>query len=353
MSARAVRAVCVVLAAGVVSLLAGCATTTSEQAGVPEGDLVFTSWGGVYQEAQDTAIIKPYEADHPELAIVEDSPYDYSKIKQMVDNRAVTWDVVDVDPFFPLGNCGTYAQPLDYSVIDTSTIDPRLVSECGVPAITFATVLAYDTTKYGQAGPQSWSDFFDTTKFPGTRALNSGPQGGAMEIALLADGVAPEDLYPLDYARAFRKLDSLGDNLIFWDSGAQGQQMMETHETDMIAVWNGRGYFAAKNGATFVPVWNQPLISYDAYMVVAGAPHPEEAMRLIAYALTPQAQGRFQSEIPYAAVNSQATPSTGDALFKTWLNSPDHVTSGVLVDQPWWASHQKSATTNWIGWFAG
>ena len=50
--------------------------------------------------------------------------------------------------------------------------------------------------------PAGWADYFDTTKFPGKRGAWDYSEGGMFEFALMADGVAPKDLYPLDLARA-------------------------------------------------------------------------------------------------------------------------------------------------------
>ncbi len=47
-----------------------------------------------------------------------------------------------------------------------------------------------------------------------------------MEIALLADGVAPDKLYPIDADRAFKKLDTIKKQSIFWTTNSQSQQLL-------------------------------------------------------------------------------------------------------------------------------
>ncbi len=42
-----------------------------------------------------------------------------------------------------------------------------------------------------------------------------------MEIALMADGVPPDKLYPIDADRAFKKLDTIKKNTIFWETNSQ------------------------------------------------------------------------------------------------------------------------------------
>lgn len=62
-----------------------------------------------------------------------------------------------------------------------------------------------------------------------------------MEAALLADGVPPEKLYPLDIDRAFKSLDRLKPQITtWWSSGAQSQSLIRDGEVEMLAMWNGR-----------------------------------------------------------------------------------------------------------------
>lgn len=324
----------------------------AEEAAGLEGELTFVSFGGAYQEAQTSSMVDPFMAANPGVSIAQDEPTDYAKIQQMVDSGNVSWDVVDTDPFYPLGECGTYAEKLDFSVIDTTNVIQELITDCSVPSMTYAYVVAYNADKYGANPPASMADFFDTEKFPGKRAIQNASQGGGYEIALLADGVEPGSLYPLDYERAFAKLDSLGDDLIFWDSGAQSQEMIEKGEVDMILMWNGRAYNGAKNGATFKPMWNQNIVVYDVFMVPLGAPNKDLAMQFINFAIGPEAQGALQSVIPYAAINTTAPSSTGDALFQEWLPT-SHVAEGVVQNQEWWAENLEAATEAWTAWAAG
>jgi putative spermidine/putrescine transport system substrate-binding protein len=191
--------------------------------------MTFVSFGGAYQDAQKTAMTDPYAAAN-NITMNQDGPTDYAKIKAMVESGNVLWDVVDADPFFAIGNCDKYAEKLDFSVIDTSKMPKDFVSDCAVPSMTYSYVLMYNKEKYPNP-PQNWRDFFDTTKFPGKRALQNAAQGGGYEAALLADGVPKDKLYPIDYGRAEKKLDSIKKDLVFWDSGAQSQQMMEKGET--------------------------------------------------------------------------------------------------------------------------
>lgn len=327
---------------------------TTEAAGAEglSGNFTFVSFGGAYQEAQTTSMVDPFLAANPGVTVAQDGPTDYAKISQMVASGNVTWDVVDTDPFYPIGTCGTESEPLDFDVIDTTNIIQELISECSVPSMTYSYNLIYNTEKFGDNPPQNWTDFFDMAKFPGKRALQNAAQGGGYEVALLADGVEPASLYPLDYDRAFAKLETLGGDLIYWETGSQSQEMMENNEVDMLLAWNGRAYNAALNGATIAPVWEQNIVVYDVFMIPMGAPNKDLAMQFINYAIGPEAQGKLQTLIPYASINLLAPPVTDDALLQAYLPT-DHIAKGVVQNQLWWSENLDEATKRWTAWTSG
>ena len=328
----------------------GGSGSDSESADETES-MTFVSFGGAYQEAQTTAMVDPFAAAN-DVEINQDGPTDYAKITTMVESGNVQWDVVDTDPFFPIGNCDKYAEKLDFSVIDTSKMPEEFVSDCAVPSMTYAYVLMYNTEKYSTP-PQGWADFFDTTKFPGKRALQNAAQGGGYEAALLADGVPEEELYPIDYERAQAKLDTIRDDLVFWDSGAQSQQMMEAGEVDMLLVWTGRGYEAVKNGAPFKVQWNESISVYDVFMIPKGSPNKAAAMEFISYATGAEAQAKLTETIPYSPINSDAKPKV-DALIESFISTkPSVQEKAVIQDQEWWSENLDAATESWTAWAAG
>ncbi|WP_380280608.1 ABC transporter substrate-binding protein [Kitasatospora purpeofusca] len=330
---------------------AGC-SSGSGSSGSSAKELTFTSYGSGYQEAQAKAWLTPW-AKEAGVKAVQDQPTDYAKIKTMVESKRVAWDVVDTEPFFPVGTCDKYAEKLDFDKIDKSKFPKGTVTDCAVPDAMYSLVLVYNPKKYPDAKPSSIKDFFDTTAFPGKRLAPGFATGGAIEAALLGDGVAPASLYPLDYDRAFRKLDTLGKNLGFWETSAQSQQALESQQADMALVWSGRAYMAAKNGSAYTPVWQDNMLAYAVLMVPKGAPHKDLAMDFIAYATGAKGQAAFAEDQPYAAVNSDARPEL-DALAEEWNTARDDIQQkGFYQDVTWWAENQDTATKRWTDWATG
>lgn len=349
MSAKSRVPLALVAGAAAIMMAAACGGSGS---GSNEKTLTFTSYGSGYQDAQAEAWLKPW-AQSKGVKAVQDQPTDYAKIRTMVESRRVTWDAVDTEPFFPVGSCGKYAEKLDFTKIDKSKFPPGTVSDCAVPDAMYSLVLVYNKDKYKGTPPTSVADFFDTAKFPGKRLMPGFASGGSLEAALVADGVAPDKLYPLDYDRAFRKLDTVRKDSSFWETSAQSQQALESKRVDMALVWSGRAYMAVKNSAPYVPVWKDNMLAYATLMVPKGAPNKDLAMDYIAYATSAEPQARFAEQQPYAPVNSDAKPKL-DPLAQEWNTARKDVQEmGYFQNVQWWGTNLDQATKRWTGWSTG
>lgn len=326
-------------------VLTGCSTS----AGGGAGSLTFVSWGGVFQDAQIEAFGTPF-TDETGVTVKADGPSDYSKVKAQVETQNVDWDVVTVEPFWAESVCGTLLEEL--GDIDQSGLVEGAGSECGIPVSSTAYVLGYNADTYVNQAPKTWGDFFDTKSFPGKRAVWNYAPGAALEVALLADGVAADELYPLDVDRALAKLDTIRDDIAFFDTGAQLTQMLESGEATMGVTWNGRGYDAAVNGANIVPVWQDSLIVYDVMSVPKGTKHFDDAEAFIKASITPEAQQEFVNIFPSGSSN-MSVGAPEDELKFTW--SPDGAGKGTstILSSSWWAENYDAASDAWTAWAAG
>ncbi len=115
-------------------------------------------------------------------------------------------------------------------------------------AVVVNTVLAWDKDKLPVT--PTWSDFWDVAKYPGKRGLRKGVRGN-LEIALLADGVAPGDVYKTlatndGVDRAFRKLDQLKPYIVWWSSGAEAAHILSSGDVLMTSAPSGQIVTAAE-----------------------------------------------------------------------------------------------------------
>src|SRR5690349_15944162 len=104
-------------------------------------DMVFTSWGGTTQDAQKQAWAVPF-GKQSGINVLQDGPTDYGKLKAMVEGGKPAWTVVDVENDFAVkGAKDGLLEPLDFSIIDKSKLDPRFVTPYSVGSFYYSFVL--------------------------------------------------------------------------------------------------------------------------------------------------------------------------------------------------------------------
>ena len=313
-------------------------------------DMVFTSWGGTTQAAQKQAWVAPFEKKTGDVVKL-DGPTDYGKLKAMVDSGNVSWDVVDVEGDFALAAARAgLLEPLDFSVIPKGELDPRFTAADYVGSFYYSFVLGYNKDALGGKEPKTWADLFDEKAYPGKRSLYKWSAPGMLEIALLADGVAPDKLYPLDLDRALKKLDTIKKDIVWWGGGAQSQQLLASGEAPLGAFWNGRVFAVQKDEPGVGVSWNQNLTAADMLVVPKGAPHKAEAMRFLAEASSAEPQAEMAALTSYAPVNTASAKLMPEAEAATL---PDRHTEGQInLDMGYWAAHREEIGKRWYDWQA-
>ena len=322
--------------------------------------ITVVSWGGSYGQAQDKALFEDASANSG-IEIIRESGASMSKACLQVESGAVTWDLV------VSGSGGAAAaaakgclEKIDYSVVDVSDFYENTYTDYCVGSDVFATVFSWNTEKFGAPGsegaPSSWADFWDVEKFPGTRAYRANNVDGALEPALMADGVAPEDVYEVlstreGKERAINKIRELKPHIaVFWESGAMQAQLMKDEEVDMTTGWNGRFDNAAKDGATVGYSFNQALLDYDCFAMPKGAPNKETAMKFLAEVSKPEYQANLPFHITYGPTNRKAYEITtaSEELVRALPSHPDNVPLMLPVSLDWYAEHRAEALEMYI-----
>jgi putative spermidine/putrescine transport system substrate-binding protein len=333
------------------SASASGSAATSEACNPPKQDgvtLTFVSFGGAYQEAQRKAWLEPYTA-LTGVQVQEDENSLNATIKAQVEAGQVTWDVVDVGNDFGLEANAALLEELDYTLIPEAEVNKDLgPSKWRVPDITYGVVLAYNTEKTGGQVPAGWADYFDTTKFPGKRGMWDYSEGGIFEVALLADGVKPADLYPLDLERATKKLDTIKDDLAFWKTGAESQDLIGSGEVAMTLIWNGRGWSAKHTDGKPVEMqWNQQIVTADYLVVPKGSPNKDAAMKFIAYTICAENNAKPSQYIPYGPTNVNAKPAA-DKLADLSVSNADE--NSAYFDDEWLVNNFDAVNAAYKEW---
>lgn len=278
------------------------------------------------------------------------------QIKQMVDSRTYTWDmsIVTRQIANQLASDGAgYLEPLK---IEDSPGWQALPEAFRSPVYAgndvVATVLGYRTDRV-KTPPRNWVDFLDVAKFPGRRAMRRSPVD-TVEQALLADGVDPGKLYPLDFDRAFKRLDGVKkDVAAWWTSGAQSTQLLQSGEVDFCPSWNGRIQAAINAGEPIAIMWNQALWQSEGWVILKGGPKADLCREFIKFALAPERQAIFSKATGYGPTIQAALEKIEPAVARTLPTFDANRTGAITVDVDFWTSSRDAATDRFTKWVVG
>jgi putative spermidine/putrescine transport system substrate-binding protein len=334
-------------------MLAGVAVAAlaAGVAAAQEKSLTLASWGGSYQDAQSKALFQP-AAQAMGIEVKEETYGGMADVRLQVQTGAVTYDLV-------VSGTGSAAraaeegllEKLDYNVIDVSNFAPTAYTDYCLGGDVFSVVYAWNPEKFGEDGLNSWADFFDTEKFPGTRSYR-GQVAGALEPALMADGVPPEEVYKVldseeGIKRAIDKIRELKPHIaVFWSSGAQHAQLMKDGEVDMTTGWNGRFDVARADGAKVDYSFNQALLDYDCFAIPKGAPNKDLAMQFLAEISKPEYQANLPKYITYGPTNNLVFEQglIEPAAAKGLPSAPENAAKQLPIGLAWYSKWEARAS---------
>lgn len=314
--------------------------------------LTVCSWGGAIQDAQRKTIFEPF-MEETGCIINEATEPDPAKIKSMVESGNMEIDVWDVDTdFVPRGIAQDLFEKIDFTDFDTSGFNQDYVTDYSVPCETSTICITWNTDTYSQENhPKNWTEFFDSSKYPGKKTLYSNPMS-MLEVVLMADGVKPSELYPLDVDRAFDFLDKHKDEISkFWESGAESVELVANNECSLGEVWGGRTITAKADGQKidFDP-YNAVLAS-DSFVIGKGSKNVELANAFIKYATSPEVEAKYAAEYPgNAPSNSKAYDLMTDEQVNALASNPETVKDQVWVDVDWWYDNYDKVYQRFQEW---
>jgi putative spermidine/putrescine transport system substrate-binding protein len=320
------------------------------------GELRIATFGGTMQETQQKAYFEPFEKATG-IKVKAFAGSDPTKIKAMVETRNIEWDMAQLSrgTIMNLMKTGDYFEKIDYSLVDDG-VDKAYRFEYGLEMLVWAQVLAYRTDATKGVVPNGWADFWDTKKFPGDRAMVGTGNGGypELEFALMAAGVAPDKVYPIDIDKAFASYDKIKKDVIkWWDTGAVPIQLLTDREVVMTSVWNGRMAALQAAGVPAQISWNQGLLKRDAWGIPKGAKNATNAQKFVAYSTMAIPQARISLSIPYGSVNVGSNQYIPDERQKVLPSSPTIKSQLVTYNYDWWIENREKVTGRFNKWLLG
>ncbi len=337
-----------------------------------DNSLTVVSWGGAYTKSQVKAYHEPFMKKTGIKINSEDYSGGLAEIKAQVESKNVKWDVVDVEMSDAVRGCDDgLLEPIDKSILppapDGTPAEkdflPGALTECAVANIVWSTVYGYDTTKFKTNAPTTIADFFDTKKFPGKRGMRKVPKAN-LEMALMADGVAPADVYkvlstPEGVERAFKKLDTIKKDIVWWTAGAQPPQLLADGEVVMTTAYNGRIFNAqVAEHKPFKIVWDGQIQDMDLWVIPKGAPHKEAALKFVAFSTDTQRLADQAKWIAYGPARKSSAKLVGKYMDgKTDMGphmptNPANMKKALLNNFEFWADHQDELNEKFNAWIA-
>lgn len=329
-------------------------------------------WGGAYGAAQTEAHLKPFTAETGIATTMIDSDNPAAPVKAMVEAGNVTINIASLEYADGVRLCDEgLLEPIDPAWLapgpnGEAPVDdflPGALTDCLVATDVWTTIFAYDASKFSGEKPSVIADFFDLEKFPGKRGMRKGAKVN-LEMALMADGVAPGEVYAMlgtdeGIARAFAKLETIKKDVVWWEAGAQPPQLLADGEVLMTTAYNGRVFAAAiEENKPFEIVWDGQVFEYEGYVIPKGAPNMEDAKKFLAFSTDTQRLADMNKYISYGPTrHSTASIKTLYKDGKTDMTphlptTPDNMKNALEASYEFWVDRDSELNERFNAWLA-
>lgn len=335
-------------------------------------ELVVVSWGGAYTASQQKAYHAPYMATNPGIKIINDDSGSgaTAKLRAMQEAGNVTWDLVDVVASDAIIACAEgSALEIDHDKVLAPAPDGApaskdfgdlIVSDCFIPTVVYSTTFGYRTDLVKTA-PKTVADVFDLNKIPGKRALERRPNNN-LEWALLADGVSSDKIYDLlatdaGVKRALAKLDTIKDQVVWWEKGGQTPQLLSDGEIVIGSTYNGRLFSVIEEEQQPVAMmWDWQVLDWGGWIVPKGGNNEAEVLKYLYFGTDTQRLADQAKYISYAPARKSSAPLVGKhaelgiEMGPYMPTAPDNAKHVLINNIKFWADNQDDLNERFNAW---
>ena len=338
--------------------------------------MTVVSWGGAYQQSQVNAYQKPYiAATGISITNDESSNTAVAKLRAMSEAGNITWDLVDVVASDAIRLCDEgLAREIDHDKLLKPAPDGTpaskdfgdlIVSQCFIPQIVYSTTWGYrtDVKEWHGKTPSDICDVFDLKTFPGKRAMEKRPINN-MEWALLCSGVPKDKIYdvlatPEGQAKAFKKLDTIKDQVVWWSAGAETPQLLADGEVVMGSTYNGRLFnLIAVEKQPVAMLWDAQVFDIDGWIIPTGIPksHLNRVEHFVRFATDTQRLADQAQWISYGPARKSSAPLVGKSaelgidMAPYMPTAPKNAKNTFLYNYSWWADYRDDLDAKFQAW---
>jgi putative spermidine/putrescine transport system substrate-binding protein len=341
------------------------------QLGHAQNTLNLATWGGAYGQSQEIVFFEPFakETGTSIATVIYDG--NLAKLKQMIESDGAALDVIDVSASALDALCKEgLLETMDAASLDAAPDGsaaqedflPGAVSSCGVASVAWSTAVAYNRRAFTKGVPTKISALLDTARFPGKRALPKNARY-SLELALLADGVPPENVYgelgmPEGADRAFAALDKIMDDVILWDKAEQPVTWLLEDKVVMAAAYSGRLFRAAVGDRSIGILWDGQIYDFDAWAIPKSSNNKTDAVRFIRFATAPARLAEQAEMIAYGPMRKSALSLVGkhpviNIEMQPFLpTAPQNFEKALKFDDAWWRANGEALNSRFAAWQA-
>lgn len=337
------------------SLLAAVALLAARAAFAGPNDLTVVTRDEAQQQGVQAAYSQPFTSLTGQ--VVQQQVWDggidalHAQAK-LPDN---SWDIVLVNPDELAAGCGEgLFEKLDWSMIGGKDhYLPPAVSDCGLGAMVSDTVLTWDKDKLPVT--PTWADFWDVAKYPGKRGLRKGVRGN-LEIALMADGVAPGDVYKTlstseGVDRAFHKLDQLKPYLVWWSSDAEAGKILASRDVLMTSAPSSQiAVMSVRDHRNLGLQWSGGLYEMLSWAIMKGSPLLRPAQQYLYLSGMLALEQHLQSRSGDSALAKGLTESLSPELAAVSASNPANLNNALKIDAGFWHDNLPKLRQRFDAW---
>jgi putative spermidine/putrescine transport system substrate-binding protein len=265
------------------------------------------------------------------------------------------WDAVSLTGAEVLAACEAgLLEKLDWTALGgRERLLPGGASECGLGFALRALVLAWDREKL--QGSPGWAEFGDVVKLPGRRGLRKQVRG-TLEVALMADGVAPGEVYrqlrtEAGVERAFRKLEQLRPYLVWWQDEVEAARLLASGEVLMTSAPSaGIAEAVRQDGRRLAVQWTGAITSVAALAILRGAPNAPQAARLLSFAADPKIQAALPALAPLGPLARGALEGVAPELQALLPTGAAAAAAAIAADEAFWRDNLARLSQRFDAW---
>ncbi|MDE1154727.1 MAG: ABC transporter substrate-binding protein [Acidobacteriaceae bacterium] len=321
-----------------------------------DGSVVVCTWGGNYADTMQSVWFDPFKAATG-IDVSSTSIPDMAKLEVMEKVSNVEWDLVDTEGVqMQIAMKKGLLEPIDYdlifSIVPKEQIDPKVITPYGIGSVAFSTVIAWNHEMFGAEGPQTWAEWFDTSRFKGRRALYSRPRP-SFEIALMAAGVPKDKIYPMNIDDAFEALNGIRKKVDLWvEKTSQWGVLMQNGEVDLMGSSLARTLDEKKRSGKVEFTFNQSIVEQSYWTVPKGAPGAKNAQKLIAWMMQPEGMLKYASALPFNVANTSIYGNVPTEIQSQLPGFPANSSRNMHINEAWWAENTAAVEPRWLEWIS-